>query len=514
MTYPEHVSTEILADHAEGLLGESESGRVDGHLAECEDCRATALLLASIPAILAADEVGPMPAVYASRIDAAIADLLVSEPPVPLGEPVAAATPIAVSPIGHDPATNNVVDLASRRKVALTGLRRVSTVAAGMVLLIAGAALGIQTVGKDRNFGDTPDSVAQQTIQPSARTIGTMPIAPKYATKGPNGSMIDPKTGAVYTKSGKVLYPDGSVILPPKTKGGSPTLLTPGRPKAEPAATAAPKPTTDSKPVTDSKPEQPSKTGPLTTAKNGNQTATGDRGTAKDTPTEDPAAPGAQQPTTTPDEKPITAQKVQSGAQASDDPYVSESGSEYNEDNFAALVMDLVAAADRHSEGSSSFEPSSTSPTPTPSMKMPSGFRMPSSWASFFAAQQMPQQPGRGPAEARFQNRVERCAAQIGYKDKAIAGDIGTWQGKQATIVVVPSPNESQVDGYVFYGGCPNDKPVTAESAQWTQRVDRPAPDSSEPTPTPVRRTGSIQPAAMDNASRTAATDIEGHPSG
>ena len=33
-----------------------------------------------------------MPAVYASRIDAAIADLLISEPPVPLGEPVAAAT--------------------------------------------------------------------------------------------------------------------------------------------------------------------------------------------------------------------------------------------------------------------------------------------------------------------------------------------------------------------------------------------------------------------------------------
>jgi hypothetical protein len=501
MTYSEHVSTEILADHAEGLLGESDSGRVEAHLAECEDCRATSLLLASIPEILAADEVGPMPAVYASRIDAAIADLLVNEPPVPLGPPVAAATPIAVSPIGHDPATNNVVDLASRRKVALAGFRRVSTVAAGMVLLIAGAALGIQTVGKDSitvdDVGNNDVALPAITSLPSAYTGAVKP--PKNATKGPRGSMVDPKTGTVFTKSGKILLPNGDVVIPGKKKGEPSTILRPAvkTPAAQPEPEPQPEAKTPSKKSTldNSTAAQPSKRGqqPQTSVRDP-RASTGDA-TAAPAPTDDPAAQGATE-TTAPDQK-VGVAKVR-GDDPSKDPYVSVSGSEYNEDNFAALVMDLVAAARRHASGSGSYEPSSTgspTPTPTPSAKMPANFRWPTQWAAFFTMPQTPQEPGRGPAENRYQQRVKRCAQQLGKL--AIAGDIGRWEGKEATIVVVESPNPDQVDGYVFYGNCSNDRPVTAESAQWTQRVDKPAPES-ESTPTPARRTGSYQPGYRD----------------
>ena len=244
----------------------------------------------------------------------------------------------------------------------------------------------------------------------------------------------------MYSKD-KVRFPDGAVVTL-DSKGRPVQLIKPADRPAQPAQVPAeqPKQTADSK--------QPSRAGDKTaiTDDKVNKPAPGSgRGEAgkstTDTPTEDPAAQGAveQPPASKSNDKPTIASKTaEAGDQPSDDPYVSQSGSDYNEDNFAALVMDLVAAARRHNSGSSNFEPSSTgSPSPNPTMKMPAGFRMPSSWASFFAAQQMPQQPGRGPAEVKFQDRVERCAKQIGHEDKAIAGDIGTWEGKQATIVVV-----------------------------------------------------------------------------
>lgn len=506
MTYLEHVSTEILADHAEGLLGESESGRVEAHLAECDDCRATALLLASIPEILAADEVGPMPAVYASRIDAAIADLLVNEPPVPVGAPVAPATPIAVSPIGHDPATNNVVDLASRRKLAVQGLRRVGTVAAGVVLLIAGAALGIQTVGKDKDIvGPTGNNeIALPQISSLSSPYYAKLQAPKKTTPGPKGTRIDPKTGTMYGKD-KVRFSDGTVV----------TLDSKGRP-VQLIKPTAPKPQATEQPAETKTEDKPGKgDSQLATAGKGNKTPQPTRenpADAKNTPAQpvegDPADPAAsvQPKSTAAPEGQVGIARAKQGDEPSGDPYVSHSKSEYTEDNFAALVMDLVAAARRHSASSGSYEPSSNgspTPTPTPSMEMPAGFRYPSaSWAAFFQQPQVPQQPGRGPAEARLQARVMRCAEQIGFKDKVIAGDIGTWENRDATIVVVQSPNPEQVDGYVFWGNCSKDKPVTAESAQWTQRVDKPAENSTDPSPTPLRRTGSVQPASVDSTSR------------
>src|ERR1700722_5527551 len=111
MNAHEHVSTEILADHAEGLLGESEAGLVDAHLSECPDCRSTAALLDSLQEILAADDPGPMPAHYAARIDAELAELALAEPVRPIN---AAPTPLVARPAGAE-----VIDLASRRQVMI-----------------------------------------------------------------------------------------------------------------------------------------------------------------------------------------------------------------------------------------------------------------------------------------------------------------------------------------------------------------------------------------------------------
>ncbi len=484
MTYPEHVSTEILADHAEGLLGESENARVEAHLAECDDCQATALLLASIPAILAADNVGPMPVEYASRIDSALADLFRTEPPVPLGEPVA-ATPILTSSIGHD-AGSNVVDLASRRKIALTGLRRVGTIAASMVLLIAGAALGIQTVGKDRG-APSPESALQEPTSMAAAYDG--PTTPSKKAKTRKDGSKEDTNGAIFTTNGKILLPNGDVVTLDK-KGGVAAVYSPStkkveadpEPTAEPKATTKPKPKVDSNPTVKKTPapvvEQPKKPG-----SDPNKTVVAP-------PPDDPAAPGAQveaTPTTASKGPRASNFKQEAGDQPSDDPYVQQSRQNYNEDNFAALVMDLVAAAKRHNNGT--YEPSSTgeptvSPTPEPSMQMPADFRFPAAWGAYFQQQQ----EGRGPAEDKSENRVKRCAAALGVK--AIAGDIALWKDQQATIVVTESENPEQVNGYVFYGNC--GPGTSAQTAEWTQRVNRPA-DNPEPSATPVRRVGSVQ---------------------
>jgi hypothetical protein len=56
--------------------------------------------------------------------------------------------------------------------------------------------------------------------------------------------------------------------------------------------------------------------------------------------------------------------------------------------------------------------------------------------------------------------------------------------------VVTPSENPDQVNGYVFFGNCGPD--TSAQTAEWTQRVNRPAEEPA-PTSTPVRRVGSVQ---------------------
>ncbi|MGQ0467121.1 MAG: anti-sigma factor family protein [Sporichthyaceae bacterium] len=490
MTNRDHISTDSLADHAEGLLGESESAQIDAHLAECEECRSAALLLASIPEILAADEVGPMPAHFASRIDAALADLYAAEPVIFRAEP-AAATPIAASPIGIDQ-PGNVVDLASRRKLALTGLRRVSTIAASMVLLIAGAALGIQTLDREKEF--VGPSVAQDDLpQPTASRISKVTV-PKDTKQGVRKDIRVGKDGTIYT-TGKVFLTDGRVLITDKN-GNVKQVLTPSAPKKaeEPAATAAPKAT--------KKPAEPPKKGG-----NGLSTADKQKGAGQQpsrteapvTPEQDPAGPGRSVEPSTPAEKSaVTAARQGDTAVPSKDPYVQESYQAYTEDNFAALVMDLIQAARRHGTNQNEFSPSSTQPTATPKPSS-SGYRMPTSLRTAFTQWNFPQDTERGPAAEKFQDRVKRCASQLGAD--AIAGDFGTWKDKPATIIVLQSENPDQVDGYVFYGTCSEDKPITAQSAQWQQRVNKPARDAA-PEPTPVRRVGSVQQGTVDSQSR------------
>jgi len=60
--------------------------------------------------------------------------------------------------------------------------------------------------------------------------------------------------------------------------------------------------------------------------------------------------------------------------------------------------------------------------------------------------------------------------------------------------VVTPTPdNPNQVIGYVFYGNCTKYAPATADTAQWEQRVDKPAPDANRQS-APVKRVGGTSP--------------------
>ncbi|MGQ0845933.1 MAG: hypothetical protein ACT4QF_17560 [Sporichthyaceae bacterium] len=475
----EHVSTETLADHAEGLLGESESGRISAHLAECEDCSATAALLVSLSDVLAADDVGPMPAHFAARIDSALADLYLAEPPLPplpRPEPVA-ATAILASAVGVGDA-DNVVDLGSRRQAALVGLRRVGTIAASMVLLIAGAALGVQTLGEDRGSQD-PD-FAQPLVPQVTVTPLTFPKkikVPADAVDGANGSKRDPDTGTVFLPGGRIVMSNGTVLVP--QSGGGYAVLSPANTPvtAQPdAPRSTPKPAPKATQNPQSEPE-PAVVDPAP-RKGGDdlQTLRGGRGTpqpsARPSPSQDkdPAAPPEPSAAPAPkgDRQPQAAR-----AAASSDPYVENSGRTYTEETFAALVMDLVAKAGQGSGNRGSFEPSSVTQSPTPSAAR----------VSYPRRDLTPVDAERGPAPENVQSRVQRCAEQL--RATAIAGDVGVWQGRKATIVVVDSEDPNQVNGFVFYGNCPKKRPVTAQSAQWEQRVDRPAP-AAAPAATPA----------------------------
>jgi hypothetical protein len=262
MSNSEHVSTEMLADYAEGLLRESEASAVAEHLAECAECRAEELLLASLSEILAADDVGPMPAVYAARIDAALADVARTSP---VGSGSAGTDPVAGSfhPEGayattgaldltpsalaasSGAASAEVIDLAARRKVVAQGLSRVTTVAASIVLLIGGTVLGLQALNSgDENTLDSPNEFAQNQVQPFAReTIQPSPIrnsrVPIYvgAKKNPDGSYTNPN-GVVVRPDGSAVLLNGKVLKPQKKSSGD----TAPEPAGDPTLVVGPQP--------------------------------------------------------------------------------------------------------------------------------------------------------------------------------------------------------------------------------------------------------------------------------
>jgi hypothetical protein len=500
MTYRDHVSTETLADHAEGLLGESEAGQVAAHLEDCEACRSEALLLVSLQEILRADEVGPMPAEYATRIDAVLADLVAAEPLVrlkPGGTQNPEAVPILNAPAEADAGGAKVIDLATRRKVMMTGLRRVGTVAAGVVLLIGGAALGVRTLGNNTDL--VPTGPSHEAISP-ARSFDKLPTAPATAVKRKHGIKVDEKTGWIYTPSGKVLLPDGTVVLPGPTKNDPPTVIEPKKSSGG-VQTVVPPKKSGGKSV--KPPSKPSKQGPNAAAAPGDTAAPNAsappaaRPAATTAPTS-PAGDGGQHVGIT-----STPRGGAKSSQAAKDTYVTQSGSEYTEDNFAGKVRDLLTQASHDSSTPGSYQSSSAGaprPDPTPGPTAgPSPSYSPAAYqqnlpTSYHQVDMPPAGPGpgRGPADPEVKSRVQRCAAQLGTT--AIAGDEGMWGGRKATVIVVPTQdNPNQVIGYVFYGNCTKYNPATPDTAQWEQRVDKPAPATNAQS-APVQRVGGTSP--------------------
>lgn len=429
MTTHEHLSIEILADYAEGLLGDADATSVAEHLSSCADCRAEADLLVSVSSVLAADDPGPMPAHYAARIDAVLADLAAAEPVTPKR-----AAPVAKSA--------TVIDLASRRR--FTPAARVTSVAASLVLLIGGVALGMQALDTT-NSGD-PSELGATGVQPTPTNLSGAAAdrASLYAQveaptgadrkKGKNGAIIDKNTGTVFIKN-KVLFPDGTVVV--HRKSGIAEVRTfdarTGQVQVDQVA----------RPVKKVSPSTP-------------------QGPAAATPEGTPERTPAPAPTPTPEATTLAATPVPS------DPYVTNSGAAYTPEDFATKVQALLRESGDVVEAA------------------PAGDTRNSTDQSRASARALRTQESavgtRGPAPAEVAAKVKRCANQLGLTD-VLAGDAGTWRGQSATIVVTRlGPN--QATGYVVYGECTKEAPATPADVQWEQRVDLPAKDES-PTPNP-----------------------------
>ena len=430
MTTHEHLSIEILADYAEGLLGDADATSVAEHLATCADCQAEADLLVSVSTILAADNPGPMPAHYAARIDAALADLAAAEPVTPKRRDSAPAQGATV------------VDLASRRR--FTPAARVTSVAASLVLLIGGVALGMQALD-NTNPGNSDDSVAIGDLPPSplddsAATLRASlyaqvqkPVGPARK-KGKNGAIIDKTTGTVFIGN-KVLFPDGTVVVHRKSGIAEVRTFNPSTGEVRVDQVA-----------------RPPKAAPA------------------------PPTPGARVATTpevTPERTPEPTPVARPDVPPTDvgDPYVTDSGDAYTPDNFATKVQALLRGSgdvvDAPAENGQNSDQNRAS-------------------ASALRSQETAVVV-RGPAPAEVAAKVKRCANQLGLSD-VLAGDAGTWRGEPATILVTRL-GSGQATGYVVYGDCTKEAPATRADVQWEQRVDLPTKDE-QPTPSPTADPG------------------------
>jgi hypothetical protein len=225
MTRGDHVPVETIADHAEGLLSEFEARRVARHLLGCAECRGTAALLESVSRILADADPGVMPACYVTRLHANLARLAVTEPVSP-GLLLAPAGALCVA-------------VASRRRALATGARRMSTVAAAVVLLVGGTAFGIRTVGDHGSevghpdAGGGPDPVVTYAAQVFDIPDDAVADAHGYYVARGSGTMYVP-AGAAEKIPGrarriatKVLRPDGVEIV--RGADGLPRYLIPKR---------------------------------------------------------------------------------------------------------------------------------------------------------------------------------------------------------------------------------------------------------------------------------------------
>jgi hypothetical protein len=430
MNTHEHLSIEILADYAEGLLGDADATSVAEQLASCADCQAEADLLVSLGQILAADDPGPMPAHYAARIDAALADLAAAEPVTPKTRTTTAG------------AGATVIDLASRRR--FTPAARVTSVAASLVLLIGGVALGMQALDTSDSeipgggiAGEAPGPV--QTEQPTAADRAalyasvTKPTG-KAVKKLKNGAVADKATGAVFIRN-KVLFPDGTVVVHKKSG--------------------------DAEVTTQSRSGQP-----ITTFVS--------RDKVKPTTSSAPSTPDAT-PAATPEPTPEPTPRVEPSSAPQADPYVKGSGDAYSADNFAVKIQGLLRDSGNEIEAPVSSQSSDNVQPATQNRASTGALRSDDTAVAV-----------RGPGGAELAAKVKRCATQLGLTD-LLAGDSGTWKSQAATIVVVRNPdNAKQAVGYVVYGECTKEAPATKASVQWEQRVDLPTKAEEEPTPAPT----------------------------
>lgn len=491
----EHVSTETLADYAEGLLRESESAAVATHLAGCADCRAEELLLASLSEILAADNPGPMPAAYAARIDAALAEAARTGPVSGSFHPEvphAAAldlTPSALAASSAQSGSAEVIDLAARRRVVAQGLSRVTTVAASIVLLIGGTVLGLQALnsGDNTSVTDSPvaapnqTAAARSTIQPSPIRNPAVLIY-EGAKRNSDGSWTNPD-GVVVRPDGSAVFPSGKVL---KKKPGSKPVDTlavqgPYVPPAAEAEAGSSKAGDDRGPLTfgDKDREQPDPA--LTDPAQLDPTAgPGATAAADDAVADDSAGPSGAEDTATPASADAAAAKAPPESAAGSEPrvaeapaqptqerrrvYVEESGSEYNTDNFAEKVLILLDKAGyrESSTGDAVVEPFVDPVSPSPSGSQFQEASVATSAGSPTVAD-APDLAERidvaGDASPEVKRRVLRCARQLG--SDPIAGDTGTWEGTAVTIVVVPDPTtEGQVIGWAIEGPCTADRPA------------------------------------------------------
>lgn len=481
MATPDHVSTETLADHAEGLLRESDAATVNAHLDACADCRAEALLLASLADLLAGDDPGPMPAHYAARIDLALAEAAKAYP-VGSGAP---PPPLDLTPAATEVGGAEIIDLAERRKVVAQGLSRVTTVAASIVLLIGGTVLGMQALNSGApDAPDAPVAIGTQDADAAGPDGGpSVQPSPFRAIKNP-AVEIDPKgrgnaDDSWTNRSGTVILPSGDAVLPNDTVIPAPKGKT--KPAKDPAG--VPGPLVDSRgdgPVTTARKASPA---PKATAPPADGTA------ASPAPEPEPtkAAGGAPGPVETPalgsktdgpgGDQPKTAVGI---ARADAPAYVEDTRSAYTPRNFARKVRTLLekaryresslgapvpdaepaaptAATDPAATDPAAIDPAATDPAATdpaaPAEPAEASFREASVEAPGPAA-------ADGPANAQVKDRVERCAAQLG--GRAVAGDTGTWRGLPVTIVVVPDPaNERQVIARAVSGPCTEERPAS-----------------------------------------------------
>ena len=472
MNTHEHLSIEILADYAEGLLGDADATSVAEHLASCADCQEEADLLVSVSSILAADDPGPMPAHYAARIDAALAELAAAEPVTP--KPATAVAGGAA-----------VIDLASRRR--FTPAARVTSVAASLVLLIGGVALGMQALDTS-NSGNPDDSVASElrneavslpAIERAALYAQKDFPAPQARKKGKNGAIIDKTDGTVFIKN-KVLFPDGTVVV--HKKSGIAEVRTFNAETNTYRVEQVPSPRRGA-PAPNPTPAPPVRT-PAGTPEG---TPAPPVRTPAPTPTPSPSPTPEPQPT--PSAAPVTA--------PSPNPWVENSGDAYTPDNFANKVQALL-----RNSGDTVKAPAAPPADGTTDQNRVSAGALRSQEAAVKA---------RGPAPAEIAAKVKRCANQLGLTD-VLAGDAGTWRGQSATIIATRL-GSAQATGYVVYGDCTKEAPATPADIQWEQRVDLPTTRPvEEPTPrptSPAATSNTVTPSVSGAATNSASSSQE-----